>query len=135
MSNVLFFSFILSHSFFLLKAKSSLDQYVLHFSKMSALEHGVPKHTDDRDISKQYAVSFGSFTGASLVCYDKKDNVVGSFPQPGAVVELSGRRGHEVVKENFEGVRLTAILFQAWHELKSVPDPILEQPGYCFPCC
>jgi hypothetical protein len=110
-------------------------QYVFHFGKMSDPLHVVPLHTDRRDVSHQYALHLGKWSGASLKCYDETDkknpgNVVGLFNGTRRLLRFDGRLCHQVVNNNFEGERYTIICYQLWHEKKTKPDPIVRIPTY-----
>jgi hypothetical protein len=114
--------------------ESCQKQYVIQFSKMdSSQENLVGLHKDKYDISHQYVVHVGKWTGAKLVCYSSDstlDNLitVGSFDQPRSLVACDGRLFHQVLLDKFNGVRYSIILYQSWHEEKYETDPILEKP-------
>ena len=104
---------------------------MLHFSKQSSPSHVVKKHTDGGDISWQLAMHFGEWKGGSLVCYDKTGKKIErSFDTTRELVKFDGRLPHEVVFDNFEGVRYSMICFQSFHKDKPTPDPLVETPHY-----
>jgi hypothetical protein len=112
-------------------------EFVIHFSKMSSSEHYISLHTDDRDISHQYVVYFGDWTGAKLVCYDemkpasgklKNLTVAGEFEVKNTLIQMEGRKYHQVAKQDYNGTRFAMICYQSWNSLKTKPDPILDVP-------
>jgi hypothetical protein len=110
-------------------------QYNIQFSKMSSSNPNtmVEWHTDDNDISHQYMVNFGSWTGAEIVCYSPDPSSsfqeIFSFSEQRKVLKFDGRLPHEVRLNNFEGDRYSVILYQTWHENKFQPDPIVFCPS------
>jgi hypothetical protein len=107
-------------------------QYVVHFARMSSNQHHCRVHTDDRDIAPQYIIHFGNWTGAELRVHntfeEKRTSEFTSFSEPRKIIYLDARMAHEVVKNNFNGVRFTMIVYQLWREDKSIPDPCFYPP-------
>jgi hypothetical protein len=111
------------------------NQYVVHFAKMSSSNHSVPVHTDDRDIGPQYIIHFGEWKGAELRTYntlkEERTNSYYSFSTPRQVIYIDSRMAHEVVKQNFKGVRFTMIVYHLWREDQFAPSPYLFPPLVC----
>jgi hypothetical protein len=114
-------------------------QYNIQFSKMSSTNPNtmVKCHTDYNDISHQYMVNFGSWTGAEIVCYSPDSSSssfreIFSFSQPRKVLKFDGRFPHEVRLNNFKGDRYSVILYQTWHEHKFQPDPLVFRPSIVY---
>jgi hypothetical protein len=82
---------------------------------------------DDGDISWQIGLHMGSWSGAKLICYTADGLEISSHSKPG-IIKFDGRLPHEVVFEDFQGVRYSVICFQAWHEDKLETDPIFSFP-------
>ena len=95
-----------------------LKQFVLHFEKMTNKSHEVPLHTDEKDISNQYAVHFGDWEGAWLVCYDncnkkkmlslsdeeRERYVTFRTAEKRRLIKFDGRLLHQVIKKGFKGI-------------------------------
>ena len=108
-------------------------QYCIQFSKMnSAMEDTCVKKHKDKDISHQYMINLGKWTGAEIVCYFSTGEQIFSFDKPRHLLEFEGRHQHEVRLTKFQGVRYSVIGFQKWHEDKTVQDPILDAPSIIF---
>ena len=54
-------------------------EFVVNYSCMTKPEQYVKKHVDSDDISHQYALALGNYSGANLRCNDENDNVLGDF--------------------------------------------------------
>lgn len=114
-------------------------QFVVHFGKMTDNSHVVPRHTDDQDISHQYAIHFGDWRGAELVMYDTANNspssddvVLMRASERRRLVKFEGRLSHEVVKKNYKGTRFSVVCFQHWHEDKDESDPLCRDPHFVY---
>ena len=107
-------------------------QFVIHFSKMSRSTHIVKLHWDSSDISHQYALHLGEWTGAKLVCYDDCYKPIFESNGSGRILRFDGRLPHEVVLDNFYGVRFSIICFQLWREDKTKSDDIIYEPNYIY---
>ena len=116
-------------------------EFIVQFAYMNA--NGFVKiHKDKEDISHQYALSVGDFTGAKLRVYhedfnEKSENerslqiYLGNYTDidyRNKVVKFDGRRAHEVVTNNFEGERFTIIYYKNYDHRKDMPDPIFPYP-------
>jgi hypothetical protein len=113
-------------------------EYVVQFAYMKGGGH-VGWHKDAHDISYQYALSLGDFSGATLRVY-KRDHKKGQratqpfheFDYRNKIVKFDGRRPHEVVTDKFEGERFTVIFYKSYDHRKTAPDPILKEPEVVF---
>lgn len=116
-------------------------EFIVQFAHMNA--NGFIKiHKDKEDISHQYALSVGDFTGAKLRVYHEDFNeksaderslqiYLGNYTDidyRNKVVKFDGRRAHEVVTNNFEGERFTIIYYKNYDHRKDMPDPIFPYP-------
>jgi hypothetical protein len=115
--------------------KMMIGEQVFHFSKMSSDKHNVPIHVDKKDIGHQYVVHFGKWTGASLVCYEAGDETnpgehTASFSLPYKLIKMDGRLAHQVIKDNFQGVRYTVVCYQSWNSHITKKLPIFHTPKY-----
>ena len=95
-----------------------------------AKKHHVGKHVDQYNISHQYALALGDYSGCSLRVYDKQDNVIGDYDYYRKMLKLDGRLPHELVMNNFKGTRYSLIFFKNYDRLRPVEDPIMEEPPY-----
>jgi hypothetical protein len=105
-------------------------EYVVNYSCMTKPEQYVKKHVDSDDISYQYALALGNYSGANLRCYDEKDNVLGDFDYHRKICKMDGRLPHELLQDNFKGKRFCIIWFKLYDHRKTQPDPIYRTPQY-----
>ena len=89
------------------------------------------KHVDGEDISHQYALALGNYSGAYLRCYDEKENVLGDFDYNRKVCKMDGRLPHELIQDDFQGIRFCVIWFKLYDHRKAEPDKICRTPQYC----
>jgi len=105
-------------------------EYVVNYSKMTTGDHYVRKHVDKDDVSFQYALALGDYTGAALRCYDKNDNVIGDYDYHNKILKMDGRLPHEVILDDFQGNRYCVIWFKSYDHRKPEVDPIYNTPHY-----
>ena len=105
-------------------------EYVVNYACMTQPEHFVKKHVDSDDISHQYSMALGEYSGAYLRCYDEEDNVLGDFDYQYEVCKMDGRLPHELISDDFEGERFCVVWFKTYDHRKTEPDPICREP--CF---
>ena len=105
-------------------------EYVVNYSCMTKPEQYVKKHVDSDDISHQYALALGNYSGAKLRCYDEEDNVLGDFDYHRKICKMDGRLPHELIQDNFKGKRFCVIWFKLYDHRKAEPDPICRTPQY-----
>ena len=103
-------------------------EYVVNYSCMTQPNHFVKKHVDSDDISHQYAMALGEYSGAYLRCYDEEDNVLGDFDYQYEVCKMDGRLPHELISDDFEGERFCVIWFKSYDHRKTEADPICREP-------
>lgn len=117
----------------LIDPEYAAGETLVQFAHMNSPNHYVDRHTDGHDISPQYAVSLGSYRGATLRCFDTSGgahDVDNRFK----IVRFDGRLPHEVVKApTFEGDRFTVIWYKNYDARKAQPDPIVETPCVVWP--
>jgi hypothetical protein len=97
---------------------------------MTQPEHFVKRHVDSDDISHQYSMALGEYSGAYLRCYDEEDNALGDFDYQYEVCKMDGRLPHELISDDFEGERFCVVWFKTYDHRKTEPDPICREP--CF---
>lgn len=106
-------------------------EFLVQFAFMNGhSKHYVKKHRDKEDVSYQYALSFGDFSGAKLRVWDKAERRFADFDNRDRIVRFDGRRAHEVVTDGFKGNRFTVIWYKNYDSRLSQPVPIYETP--CF---
>ena len=103
-------------------------EYVVNYACMTQPEHFVKKHVDSHDISHQYAMALGDYSGAYLRCYDEEDNVLGDFDYQYEVCKMDGRLPHELISDDFEGERFCVIWFKSYDHRKTEADTICREP-------
>ena len=100
--------------------------YSINFSCMDSVDHGVGDHTDSKDVTPQYLLGLGSYTGASIkTCGEVID-------YRHKIIKMDGRLNHEVVKDNFKGTRFAVIAYKNYDERITAPIPILQTPKVVF---
>ena len=72
----------------------------------------------------------GNYSGAYLRCYDEKENVLGDFDYNRKVCKMDGRLPHELIQDDFQGIRFCVIWFKLYDHRKAEPDPICRMPQY-----
>ena len=105
-------------------------EFVVNYSCMSKPEQYVKKHVDSEDISHQYALTLGDYNGATLRMYDDEDHVLGEFDYYKRPCKFDGRLPHEVITDNFTGIRFTLVWFKCYDHRKTEADPIFTTPCY-----
>jgi hypothetical protein len=105
-------------------------EYVVNYSCMSKPEQYVKKHVDSEDISHQYALTLGDYDGAKVRMYDDEDHVLGEFDYYKRPCKFDGRLPHEVITDNFTGIRFTLVWFKCYDHRKTEADPIFSTPCY-----
>jgi hypothetical protein len=109
-------------------------QFMLHVGKMSTDKHNVPLHDDAHDIGPQGALFIGDWKGAKLRCYkeaSKKSTSTSEFVDLFETMKIwmvDGRLPHQVIKEDFKGVRYSIIVYRLWNEDVNAPESILYPP-------
>jgi hypothetical protein len=101
---------------------------IVQVACMSSPEHKVGRHVDREDISHQYAMSLGKYTGAVLRAYDA-NGVAHDLDNHEKIAKFDGRLPHEVVMDEFRGVRFTVIWYKNYDHRKTEADPILQVPS------
>ena len=103
---------------------------LINFSRMNSKSHHVKRHTDNEDISHQYALALGEYNGAQLRCYDSAGNFT-DFDYRYKIVKLDGRLPHEVVgMKEFQGERFSIIAYKNYDSRMSAPGPIIEKANF-----
>ena len=112
-------------------------EFVVQFAYMSGGGH-VGWHKDG-DISYQYAMSLGDFSGAYLRAYlqdhkksQKDSQMYYELDYKDKIVAFDGRLPHEVVTDNFRGERFTIIFYKTYDHRKTKPDPIMKEPHVVY---
>lgn len=100
--------------------------YTINFSCMDEQGHCVGKHKDKKDITFQYLLGLGKYSGAWIRTCGKDINY------RHRIIKMDGRLDHEVVMEEFEGIRFAVIAYKGYDERIKAPSPILEQPEIVF---
>ena len=72
-------------------------------------QHYVKKHVDDQDITFQYGLALGDFTGGELTCW-AEDGSTQTLDYTRKVLKMDGRLPHEVCE--FSGERYCVIFYK-----------------------
>ena len=105
-------------------------EFLVQFAFMNDSSHYVRKHRDSEDISHQYALSLGYYTGAKLRVWNRDESAFVDFDNLDRIVKFDGRCAHEVVTQDFEGERFTVIWYKNYDSRLSKPAPIFEDPRF-----
>lgn len=118
---------IASQIFLLIDPEYTEGYYTINFSCMDDEQlHYVGKHKDPKDITFQYLLGLGKYSGAWIRTCGKDINY------RHRIIKMDGRLDHEVVMEKFEGTRFAVIAYKGYDERIKAPTPILEQPEIVF---
>lgn len=109
---------------------AKFEDYVVNYSCINHHSHYVKKHKDDQDISYQYLLALGNFTGANLRCYDENDNILGDFDNKKKICKMDGRLPHELIMNKFKGIRFSIIWFKLYDRCKFEKDPLFKNPHF-----
>mgnify|MGYP003956702563 CR=1 FL=1 len=104
------------------------EDYVVNFSCMTdSKKHYVKRHVDDQDITFQYGLALGDFTGGELTCW-KKDGTTTTVDYTRKILKMDGRLAHEV--KPFSGKRFCVIFYKLYDRTMTDKAPILEAPHF-----
>ena len=104
------------------------EDYVVNFSCMTdSKKHYVKRHVDDQDITFQYGLALGDFTGGELTCW-KKDGTTTTVDYTRKILKMDGRLAHEV--KPFSGKRFCVIFYKLYDRTMTDKAPILEAPYF-----
>jgi hypothetical protein len=107
-------------------------EFVVQFAYMNDPLHHVKCHEDRDDVSHQYALTLGNFSGAVLRTYlSRSKTSFVDFGEKKQIVKFDGRLPHEVVNEDFLGDRFTVIFYKNYDARPRYverDDPIIEAP-------
>ena len=111
-------------------ADYAAGEFVVQFAWMSSKDHQVKCHVDACDVSFQYALTLGDFTGAVLRSYTRPDKTAWvDFAAKERIVRFDGRLPHEVLMNGFIGNRFSVIFYKNYDSRKKRDDPVLDAPG------
>ena len=102
--------------------------WAVQINIMDGADH-INRHCDDKDISYQYGVALGSFTGGNLKVWNRDESQTRSIDVHNKIVRLDGRNPHEV--EPFEGTRYSVYFFKVfdrreeWTTVAPITDDIV----------
>ena len=100
---------------------------IVQFALMNTPQQYVRNHTDSEDVSFQYAMSLGDYSGAWLRAKDA-DGRIHDLDNARKIVRFDGRLEHEVFLDHFQGQRFTVIWYKNYDHRKTTPDPIWKKP-------
>jgi hypothetical protein len=124
-----------------LKARQLLDlydpvyaagEYVVQFSRMSSASHSCKMHQDSKDISPQYIMYLGNYRNAILQAFDQEGRSYRCFSKPYLMLKVDGRLNHQVLMENFSGIRYAVIFYKMYDFRQPFLAPLFFPPEYVF---
>jgi hypothetical protein len=115
-------------------------EFVISFSWMNSKHHYVKRHVDGEDVSWQYMLGLGDYTGAALRAYHE-DGTNGTnvtnftdIDYRHQVLKCDGRLPHEVLmSDSFQGNRFSAIWFKTYDKRQKEAAPLLPKPEIVWP--
>ena len=119
----------------LLDPEFAEGEYLVNFSHMNSADHYVKKHVDKDDITHQYLLGFGDYTGdVTLSVYDANEQFNQSFDCKNRILKVDGRLPHGVSKTpQFAGNRFAVIWYKSYDHRITQPTPVLESPVFVYP--
>ena len=100
--------------------------FTVNFSCMDKQSHYVGKHKDRKDVTYQYLLGLGSYSGAWIRTCGMDINYRHK------IIRMDGRLDHEVVKHHFKGTRYSIIAYKNYDKRIIEPTPILLKPKVVF---
>ena len=110
----------------------SEGEFVVQFAYMNdGHSHYVKKHKDTNDVSFQYVLGLGDYTGAVLRVHNQTESAHRDFDVRNRVLKFDGRCSHELILDGFRGDRFTVIYYKNYDNRLGQQDaPIFDAP--CF---
>ena len=112
-------------------ADYAAGEFLVQFALMDEASHRVGCHEDSGDVSYQYALALGDFSGAVLRCFTSRAKSAWvDLDTKGHVAKFDGRLPHEVVTtHDFRGQRFTVIVYKNYdHRKQGVVDAVFQSP-------
>ena len=112
-------------------ADYAAGEFLVQFALMDVASHRVGCHEDSGDVSYQYALALGDFSGAVLRCFTSRAKSAWvDLDTKGHVAKFDGRLPHEVVTtHDFRGQRFTVIVYKNYdHRKQGVVDAVFQSP-------
>lgn len=107
-------------------------EYVVQFSKMSSPFHSCKMHEDLKDIGPQYIMYLGNYRNGILQAYDQEGKSYRCFSKPYLLLKVDGRLKHQVLMENFSGVRYAIIFYKLYDFRQPFLAPLFFPPVYLY---
>lgn len=103
-------------------------EFIVQFALMNRPEHHVKVHKDLEDITYQYALSLGDYSGAELRVWNSAKTGYVQKDNRGRFLKFDGRNAHEVIMKDFQGERFTVIYYKNYDtRLLTGPLAIFEE--------
>jgi len=92
----------------------------------------VKKHKDSDDVSYQWAVFLGDFSGAMLRLFkeDGETVLLDVVLQPNLVLKMDGRLAHQLLFKEFTGVRFAVFFYKSYDRRMLEQADIFTTPTY-----
>ena len=101
---------------------------MVNFSCMTnPSQHYVKKQVDDQDITFQYGLALGDFTGGELMCW-AEDGSTQTLDYTRKVLKMDGRLPHEVCE--FSGERYCVIFYKLFDRTMHAKAPIFPKAQF-----
>ena len=110
------------------------ENYCLQVARSDdARAHQVRRHKESKDISHQYLCALGNFPGATLRQHSELGRKHFDMDTQARFVRMDGRIDHEVVYNDFKGVRFGLVFYKSYDPKIDKPTPKLHRPRYVWP--
>ena len=107
--------------------------FLVQFALIDDASHRVGRHVDGADITHQYILGLGEYTGALLRTHGPGHAESRDFDVKHRVLRVDGRLPHEVVgMDGFTGQRFSVIFYKNYDPALSEPTPIVVDPEIVF---
>ena len=104
---------------------------LVQFALIDDSSHHVYRHVDAEDITFQYVMCLGDYTGATLRAF-RPNGLYQDFSVHRKMLRIDGRFPHEVVMSDFAGERFSVIYYKNFDDSMPEPSPKLLDPAIVF---
>eukprot|EP00854_Cymbomonas_tetramitiformis_P010623 gene10623-12563_t len=99
------------------------EHYCMQVARSDDAEaHQVRRHKEAKDITHQYLCALGNFSGTTLRQYSETGRKHFNMDTQLRFVRMDGRIDHEVIYNDFKGVRFGLVFYKSY-------DPMIEKPA------
>eukprot|EP00930_Biecheleria_cincta_P084807 TRINITY_DN74245_c0_g1_i1.p1 TRINITY_DN74245_c0_g1~~TRINITY_DN74245_c0_g1_i1.p1 ORF type:complete len:479 (-),score=59.79 TRINITY_DN74245_c0_g1_i1:348-1682(-) len=105
-------------------------EFVVQFALMNDASQYTKRHVDREDITYQYHLSLGQYTGAKLRTWTPDNMKYADFDNLNRILKFDGRLPHEVITDQFHGERFSVIYYKNYDHRVTEPMPIFATPQF-----